>query len=134
MTRVRIQVQGMKEAQRELDKVMQQVNNESEEMLTMMLMGISANTLPYVPVDTAALFNSETRQVRMERNGPVGEISYGGQGTNARGTPVQDYARYVHDGPQRNWQKPGASNQFLARGVKDFIRDDLSSIIARFQP
>ena len=75
---------------------------------------------------------SAVRRTRMTEDGPTGYIEYGGQGVNARGTPVQEYARYVHEGPQKNWQKPGASNLFLARGTKDFVRDDLSGIIAAY--
>ena len=102
-------------------------------MLTTMLMAISAQTNPFVPVDTSALINSEKRSVRKEGDKIVASISYGGEGTNARGTPVQEYAIYVHEGPQKNWQKPGASNLFLARGTDNFLRDDLSRIMAQFK-
>ena len=128
-----IKVHGLRSAQAELNKAMREVNDATEEMLTVILMGISANTAPYVPVDSSALINSETRKVQKGKKGPTGYIEYGGHGTNARGTPVQEYARYVHEGPQKNWQKPGASNLFLARGTRDFIRDDLSNIIAAYQ-
>lgn len=129
-----IKVQGLASAQAELDRAMKEIGQATEEMLTVMLMAISASTKPYVPVDTAALINSEVRRVEKKASGVTGYIEYGGQGVNARGTPVQDYARYVHEGPQKNWQKPGASNLFLARGTADFIRDDLSRIIAAYQP
>lgn len=131
---MRIEVTGLKEVELALNEAVADIGGASEEMLTVMLMAISANTLPYVPVDTAALINSETRGVRTEGSNPVGHIEYGGHGVNARGTPVQDYAIYVHEGPQKNWQKPGASNKFLERGAQDFIRDDLSAIISRYQP
>lgn len=128
-----IRVQGLTSAQAALNDAMKDVNEVTEEMLVVMLMAISANTAPFVPVDTGALINSEVRKTYMTPEGPIGFIEYGGQGVNARGTPVQEYARYVHEGPQKNWQKPGASNLFLARGTENFVRDDLSGILARYQ-
>jgi hypothetical protein len=113
---------------------MKGVKIESEEMLTVMLMAISANTAPFIPVDTSGLINSEERSVyRDGKSEIVGEISYGADGSlNSRGTPVQEYAEFVHDGPQKNWQKMGASNLFLEKGTRDFIQDDLSGIISAY--
>ena len=127
-----VRARGIKSAQGELNKAMKDVNVESEEMIAVMLMAIAAQTAPFVPVDTSALINSERRKTTMTQKGPIGFIEYGGEGTNARGTPVQEYATYVHDGPQRNWQKPGASNQFLVKGVRAFVQEDLEGIIARY--
>lgn len=130
---MKAQLNGLTGAQSALNKVSDRIEDATEEMLTVMLAAISANTNPFVPVDTAALINSEKRSVRNEAGRIVASISYGGEGTNARGTPVQEYAIYVHEGPQKNWQKPGASNLFLARGTENFIRDDLSRIMAQFK-
>ena len=127
-----IRIKGLRYAQRELNRTMKDVVVESEEFVTVALMAISANTLPYVPVDTSALINSERREVFRKGDKLVGRIEFGGVGTGARGTPVQEYAGYVHDGPQKNWQKPGASNRFLAKGVNNFRRDDLAGLIARY--
>ena len=129
-----IYANGLKKAQAELNKMAKELVDVSEEMMLVVLMGISANTIPYVPVDTSTLINSEQRKIyRRGKTKIVGEISYGSDGSvNPRGTPVQDYASYVHDGKQKNWQKPGASNRFLAKGVRDFIRDDFAGIIARY--
>lgn len=138
-----IRTSGLKSADREIARLMKGVVVDTEEMMTVILMGISANTKPYVPVDTSTLINSETRDIFTEKvrrffffTGPteiVGEIAYGRVGSvNARGTPVHKYAAYVHEGPQKNWQKPGASNQFLAKGARDFAQDDLAGIIARY--
>lgn len=117
-----IEVTGIKGAQEALDEALKDINIESELMVAVILQGISASTVPYVPVDTSFLVNSEVRVTRMEGDGAIGYIGYGA-----------DYAKYVHDGPQKNWQKTGASNQFLARGAQDFVRDDLQSVLARFQ-
>ena len=130
---MKAQLKGLSGAQGALNKVAGQLEGATEDMLTTMLMAISAQTNPFVPVDTSALINSEKRSVRKEGDKIVASISYGGEGTNARGTPVQEYAIYVHEGPQKNWQKPGASNLFLARGTDNFLRDDLSRIMAQFK-
>ena len=130
---MKAQLKGLSGAQGALNKVAGRLEGATEGMLTTMLMAISAQTNPFVPVDTSALINSEKRSVRKEGDKIVASISYGGEGTNARGTPVQEYAIYVHEGPQKNWQKPGASNLFLARGTDNFLRDDLSRIMAQFK-
>jgi hypothetical protein len=132
---MRVQVTGLSSVQKALDDAMKGVKIESEEMLTVMLMAISANTAPFIPVDTSALINSEERSVyRDGKNEIVGEISYGGDSSvnKQSGTPVQEYAGFVHDGVQKNWQKPGASNLFLEKGTRDFIQDDLSGIISAY--
>lgn len=130
---MKAKLNGLTGAQSALKKVSDRIEDATEEMLTVMLAAIAANTNPFVPVDTSALINSEKRSVRTEAGRIVATISYGGEGTNARGTPVQEYAIYVHEGPQKNWQKPGASNLFLAKGTDNFIRDDLSRILAQFR-
>ena len=130
---MKAQLKGLSGAQGALNKVAGQLEGATEDMLATMLMAISAQTNPFVPVDTSALINSEKRSVRKEGDKIVASISYGGEGTNARGAPVQEYAIYVHEGPQKNWQKPGASNLFLARGTDNFLRDDLSRIMAQFK-
>jgi hypothetical protein len=130
---VRAQLRGLSGAQGALNRAADSIEDATEEMLTVMLAAISAQTTPFVPVDTGALINSEKRSVRTQGDRIVASISYGGEGANARGTPVQEYAIYVHEGPQKNWQKPGASNLFLARGTENFIQDDLSRIMAQFK-
>lgn len=128
-----IQAKGLKKAQAAINKLLKEVPEATEDMMLEIMMGISANTMPYVPVDTSTLINSENRRVWSDGRKVHAEISYGSDGSvNPRGTPVQDYASKVHDGPQKNWQKPTASNRFLAKGVRDFIRDDLTGIIARY--
>lgn len=116
-----IEVTGIKAAQNALTAALKDVNVESEILVNQILQGISLHTAPYIPVDTSFLINSEYRTTRMERDGVLGEIGY-----------TAEYAKYVHEGPQKNWQKSGASNRFLELGTKDFIADDLSSLLARF--
>lgn len=118
-----IEVKGIASAQTALRKALKDVNTQSELMVSVIMQAIAANTMPYVPVDTSFLINSEYRRSGVSRNGAWGVIGFGAA-----------YAPYVHEGPQKNWQKPGASNNFLGLGVRDTLRDDLSGIIARFQP
>lgn len=124
---------NLPDAQRSLNDAFKDINVESREMLVVMMQAISANTKPYIPVDTSALINSEYRIVEEGSKGPIATIGYGQVGASlGRGTPVQEYAVYVHDGPQKNWQKPGASNRYLEKGVADFLAEDFGSIIARY--
>ena len=132
---MKVTVRGLENARRSLRRALQDVNIASEEMAAEILMNVAARTRPYVPVDTATLINSEERRTWMTSDGPKGYITYGqGGGRSRSGTPVSLYYRYVHDGPQKNWKKPGASNRYLQKGVRDFIRYDLSDIIARYTP
>ncbi len=118
-----IEVTGIAAAQAALNDAIQDINIESELMVLAIIQGIRSNTIPYIPVATSFLINSEFQSTEVTPTGAKGEIGYGAT-----------YAVYVHEGPQKNWQKPGASNRFLEIGVRNFIADDLSGIIARFQP
>ncbi len=130
-----IKITGIKKARRALNKVKHQMPEASEQFVFAALTGIEQHTVPYVPVDTSNLVNSRHVTSSTEGTRVTGTLSYGGTVRRDKhiGARVA-YARYVHDGPQRNWQKPGASNKFLAKGVQDFIRDDLDDLIKAFSP
>ena len=136
MTRVTVDIDGLEDFKAALKKVIKRANVESEEMLAVMLQSISANTMPYVPVDTSTLINSEVRKTYQGQYGPEAYIGYGDptQAENARGAAVSEYVIYVHDGPQRNWQKPGASNKFLEKGLRDAVNGDFPAIMKRYFP
>lgn len=124
-----VRAEGVEAAQAALNGALRDINIESELMINEILQGVSRYTQPYVPVGkTSNLINSEVRHTERTSRGASGFISF--RATTENG---DDYAVFVHEGPQKNWQKPGASNRFLELGVRDFIRDDLSSVIARFQ-
>lgn len=130
---MKITVRNLETARRALRRAIKDVDVQSEEMVATMLAAIVAQTNKYVPVDTSTLINSERRFTSMTANGPKGYVAYGqGGGVGRSGTPVSLYYRYVHDGPQKNWKKPGASNRYLQKGVRDFVRDDLSRIISMY--
>lgn len=129
-----ITVSGLTSAQAALQDAMQDIDIASEEMLAAILNSIAASTMPYVPVDTSALINSEWRLTTMTPDGPIGEIGYGrGGAVSNDGTPVSEYSVYVHEGPQKNWQKPGASNMYLAKGVQDALRDEIPMILKAYE-
>lgn len=102
-------------------------DTEVKQFLQQVAAGLELSTAPYVPVDTSALINSATRGLVKKRGEKLSIIfGYGVPG----GT--RDYARFVHDGPQKNWRKAGASNRFLRKGARDFVRDILPAIIKGF--
>ena len=123
-----IKLSGFRKAQKALDRAIKDLPLESEQLVFSILTGISQHTKPYVPVDTSLLINSEYIRTFTSGGKASGSLSYGGA---TAGVPVK-YAVYVHEGPQRNWQKPGASNRYLLKGVKGFISEDLSNVIRQF--
>ncbi len=130
-----LKITGIKKARRALNRVKDRMPEASEQFIFGALTGIEQSTAPYVPVDTSNLINSRHVTSSTEGMRVTGTLSYGGTVTKGGNTGARvKYARYVHDGPQRNWQKPGASNKFLAKGVQDFIRDDLDALIKAFSP
>jgi len=121
---VTIKVSNIGSAQAALNDALRDINVESELLLNVIITGIERYAKLYVPIgETSNLINSFYRTTMMTPIGPTGEVGF-----------RADYAVYVHEGPQKNWQRPGASNRFLELGVRDYIQDDLQSDIARFQP
>lgn len=118
-----VKITGLDAVKLSITDAIDDIGLQSELMISLILQGISANTMPYVPVDTSFLINSETRMTEKTATGARGEIAF-----------AAEYAAAVHNGPQKNWQKPGASNKFLEIGANNFVQDDLASVIARFQP
>ena len=133
-----IEVTGIKGAQDALDEALKDINAESELLIALILQGISASTTPYIPIDNSVLANSEVRHTESGRSGPSGYIGYGAS-----------YAEYVHNAPgtllgtntPRDPRNPSRGNvwsptgrpRFLDLGTADFIRDDLSSVLAQVQ-
>lgn len=112
---------GVTEAQRMIDAQTYDLRNMPESLVNAILIAVEQNTAPYVPVDTSTLINSATIKVIPAGASATGELAY-----------TADYAVYVHEGGPKNWQKPGARDEFLVWGVADFIADDLNSILAAY--
>jgi hypothetical protein len=116
-----MKLEGIGELEAAIGKRLAEIGGPmTEKFITIALGEISAHAAPYVPVgETSKLINSEYRKVQKAANGWSGEIGY-----NA------EYAIYVHEGGPKNWQKSGASDQFLLKGAQDFERDALARVIA----
>lgn len=114
---------GIEALERELAEQLRKVGQDiPKSFVAKSLRMIEAQTAPFVPVDTSALINSAVRKVVETNIGFQGELEYGGIKAN-------DYALYVHEGPQKNWQKAGASNKYLEKGFRNFIEEDLQILI-----
>ena len=68
------------------------------------------------PVDTSNLINSVFLRVDPSATGFTGRVGY-----------TAAYAPFVHDDGPKNWQKPGAEDEFLKKG---FERDGRAEITA----
>lgn len=113
--------EGLDEVNAYIDMLVSKISGPlSERFVTEILIAVEANTAPFVPVRTSNLINSAYRKVQHTRNGYTGEFGYGA-----------DYAGPVHDGPDKNWKKAGASNRFLIKGVEETLRNDFDVIAKR---
>lgn len=122
-----VTVKGVRELIQYLDDEILSIEDDIPTVLSKQLMVLSSRTRPYVPVDTGKLINSEERKVTKTATGWTSSLSY--YALNDKG---QDYAKAVHDGPQRRWKKPGASNQYLTKGVNDYIDRDFEAFLQEF--
>lgn len=112
-------IEGLEKLERDLRAKVKAAGGEmSNKFVTLSLQAVSAQTAPFVPVDTSNLINSEYRKTQRGLNGWNGELGY-----------AAEYGVYVHEGPQKNWQKPGASNKFLEKGVDAFVKEDADRLI-----
>lgn len=126
---------------------------QTEAAITTILIQISTNTAPMVPIDTSNLINSEFRRTMQTTTGWSGEIGYGAEYAlavhNAPGTlkgePREDFGMTSNRsefGPvipkafgggtgTGNYWDPDAEPRFLEKGAKQFI--DENQIQAIFQ-
>jgi hypothetical protein len=120
-----LRFEGLREAEARLQKEIRRVGMENNrKFVTLALKSVEAATSPYVPVDKSTLINSAFSRLRPYKGstgltGVLGEFGYGAE-----------YAGYVHEGGPKNWQKAGASDAFLAKGVDDFINETLDELLS----
>lgn len=121
--RVTARFDGLDRASATLSKTLQEVGQEkSKKFVTLAVKMIEASSAPYVPVDTSLLINSAFSRLRQtSAMGWIGEFGYGAT-----------YAGFVHEGGPKNWKKGGASDEFLKKGVDDFINESLDSLLSVF--
>jgi len=72
------------------------------------------------PVDTSNLVNSRFMEIKNDSNGFIGRVGY-----------TAAYAAYVHDGGEKNWQKPGSESEFLRKGFERDGKEAIQQIIKR---
>lgn len=119
MTRVDIELPNLKDVQADLTKALWRTGRPlTDKFLVTAMVTTSAHAAPYVPVHTSNLINSEYRTIERRGDRVAGEIGFSAE-----------YAAAVHDGPQKNWRKSGASNRFLALGLQDFLDQDLDNLL-----
>lgn len=70
------------------------------------------------PVDTSNLINGRFMQIIPTATGVTGRAGY-----------MASYAPYVHNGGPKNWQKPGAEDEFLTKGFERDGRAEIDAVI-----
>lgn len=112
-------IEGEAEVMAYFDKKLKQIGGPMTNKAVVIIMNeVRAHIAPYVPVDTSTLINSVVQRVQKGKNMWNGEIEW-----------MADYAADVNYGPQRDWQKSGASNRFVEKGVADFARDSMDAVL-----
>ena len=132
---MKAEVTGINEANAALTKALGKVSGPlSERFVTKAVISVEANSLQYVPIDTSFLANSAYRKVTQKGEGFEGEMGYGAE-----------YAAAVHEAPgtlkgtntprgakgsgRGNVWDPTGEPGFLAKGVEDFIAEDLDKLL-----
>lgn len=108
--------------------------SRTQGVVTKIIIAIKADAATMTPVDTSFLINSAYSKTWRTASGWEGEVGYGAE-----------YAEFVHNAPgklqgsgiSRTGKKsrgvywgPDAEPQFLAKAVKNVLREDLQAIIA----
>tara|TARA_R110002051_G_scaffold153691_1_gene226113 strand:- start:2775 stop:3134 length:360 start_codon:yes stop_codon:yes gene_type:complete len=78
---------------------------------------IEGHAMELTPVDTSNLINSRFKNITHANGRTIGRIGF-----------TANYAAYVHEGRQKNWQKLGASNKFLEKAAEDNFTEVLMAI------
>jgi hypothetical protein len=108
-------VKGVKEVNQNIKRFIDKARGPITEVtLTKVLIAGAAHAARITPVDTSNLINSQFRRVEKGASGMFGRVGY-----------TAAYARFVHDGGEKSWQKASAEAQFLRKG---FERDGLGEI------
>lgn len=105
-------VKGMDQVNRRIKSTLNNIAGtiSKKTMLTVLNTGMNHAVLITPVGDTSNLINS--------RFVSIGEESYGLQGVVGY---TANYAKYVHDGGPKNWQRPGAEDAFLYKGFEENI-------------
>ena len=120
--RMKVDFEGLDDAADAISAVSRKVGKtNSKKFVTLAAKMVESQSSPFVPVDTSELINSSYTKVRT---------------TDSKGTSFEaefgygaEYAGYVHEGGPKNWQKAGASDLFLLKGVEAFVQEDLDNLV-----
>lgn len=120
--RTKVEFEGLEDAADAISAVSRKVGKtNSKKFVTLAAKAVEAQAAPFVPVDTSDLMNSSYTRVRATGSD--------GDGHEAEFGYDIPYAGYVHEGGPKNWQKAGASDLFLLKGVEAFIEEDLDNLV-----
>lgn len=110
-------VRGIAQVNARLEQIFTQVSEDkARAAITKALIIGQQYAVALTPVDLGNLINSRFTQIINTPTGFTGRVGF-----------TADYASFVHDGGPKNWQKPGAEDEFLKKG---FERDGLEEIDA----
>ncbi len=102
-------VKGIDSVNKRIKSTLNNIGDKiTRKTLTQVLMTGQNHAVMLTPVDTSNLINS--RFIQIQNNG-----------MNFKGLAgyTANYAKYVHDGGPKNWQKIGAEDQFLEKGFEE---------------
>lgn len=102
-------VKGMDQVNKRIKSTLENIDSVvSRKVITEVLMTGQNHGIMLTPVDTSNLINSRFLQIKNAGYGFIGQAGY-----------TANYAKYVHDGGQKNWQKLGAEDRFLEKGFEE---------------
>ena len=102
-------VKGIDQVNKRIKSTLENIDSVvTRKVITEVLMTGQNHAVMLTPVDTSNLINS--RFIQIQNNGTTfkGMAGY-----------TANYAKYVHDGGPKNWQKIGAEDKFLEKGFEE---------------
>ena len=105
-------VKGIDQVNRRIKSTLNNIagNISKKTMLTVLNTGMNHAVLITPVGDTSNLINNRSVSVNETANGLQGYALF-----------FADYAKYVHDGGPKNWQRLGAEDAFLYKGFEENI-------------
>lgn len=112
-------VRGVTQVNRNLEQIFSKVSEDkARSAITKALLIGQQYAVALTPVDTANLINSRFMQIINTPTGFTGRVGF-----------TANYATFVHDGGPKNWQKPGAEDEFLKKGFERDGIDEIDAVI-----
>ena len=103
-------VKGIDQVNRRIASKLNDIDSVvTRKVITEVLMTGQNHGIMLTPVgDTSNLINSRFLQIKNTGYGFTGQAGY-----------TANYAKFVHDGGAKNWQKIGAEDRFLEKGFEE---------------